>query len=151
MPELLRRGIGWRISPATTEKIEKSGAKRPRTPPCYPRTTIRRGSGSGAEPREEKLIMKKRTDGPKKLIMAILGAPKPNGLPRGRVKTKREAQVIRLIALGDTNQKIADRLGISIKTVEKHRENAMRKFKLRNTADITRFAVASKIIEVKPL
>lgn len=95
--------------------------------------------------------MKKRTDGPKKLIMAILGAPKPNGLPRGSVKTKREAQVIRLIALGNTNQKIADSLGISIKTVEKHRENAMRKFSLRNTADITRFAVASKIIEVKPL
>lgn len=66
-------------------------------------------------------------------------------------ETNREIEVIRLISLGFVNKEIADTLQISIKTVEKHRGNAMQKLKLRNTADITRYAVAAGIIKIKRL
>ena len=90
-------------------------------------------------------------DGPVALLHAILNGPNPTGRRSGRTKTNREAQVIELIALGHTNKSIAETLQISIKTIEKHRKNVTKKFQLRNTADITRFAVAAKIIEIKPL
>lgn len=90
-------------------------------------------------------------DGPVALIRAVLHAPPIVPGKRGRSKTDREAQVIRLIALGHSNKEIADRLQISIKTIEKHRGNSMRRFGLRNTADITRFAVATKLIKIQPL
>jgi DNA-binding CsgD family transcriptional regulator len=66
-------------------------------------------------------------------------------------ETYREGEVIRLIALGLLNKQIGDTLQISIKTVEKHRQNAMQKLNLRNTADITRYAVASGLIKIKLL
>lgn len=89
-------------------------------------------------------------DGPVALLRAVLNGPPATGRSSGRIKTNREAQVIRLIALGHSNKAIADTLQISIKTVEKHRGNAMQRFGLRNTADITRFAVAAKLIQIKP-
>lgn len=66
-------------------------------------------------------------------------------------ETHREVEVIRLISLGLLNKQIANALQISIKTVEKHRQNAMDKLGLRNTADITRYAVAAGIIKIKLL
>jgi DNA-binding CsgD family transcriptional regulator len=66
-------------------------------------------------------------------------------------ETYRESEVIRLIALGLLNKQIGDTLQISIKTVEKHRQNAMQKLNLRNTADITRYAVAAGLIKIKLL
>jgi DNA-binding CsgD family transcriptional regulator len=66
-------------------------------------------------------------------------------------ETYREREVIRLIALGLLNKQIGDTLQISIKTVEKHRQNAMQKLNLRNTADITRYAVAAGLIKIKLL
>lgn len=82
------------------------------------------------------------------LLQAVI-APPVKKVSR-RKKTNREYEVIRLIASGKINKEIADILQISIKTVEKHRQNIMKRFKLRNTADITRFAVATKIIKVSP-
>lgn len=63
--------------------------------------------------------------------------------------TLRMAQVAGFVAMGYINKEIADSLGISIKTVEKHREKLMKTYSLRNTADITRFAVAHGIITLK--
>lgn len=57
--------------------------------------------------------------------------------------SRREQEVAGLIAAGNTNQQIADILGISIKTVEKHRESLHRKFGFRNTADVCRWALAN--------
>jgi DNA-binding NarL/FixJ family response regulator len=45
------------------------------------------------------------------------------------------------IALGDSNKSIALALALSVKTIEKHRSNLMRKLRLHNTAGITLFAV----------
>jgi len=54
--------------------------------------------------------------------------------------TRRERDVLRGIAHGDGNKEIARTLAISIKTVEKHRGNLMRKLDLHNTATLTMFA-----------
>jgi DNA-binding NarL/FixJ family response regulator len=55
--------------------------------------------------------------------------------------TDREREVLKLIAEGHKNKEIADYLCISLKTVEKHRSNLMRKLDLHNTAALTAFAI----------
>src|SRR5262249_21720959 len=56
------------------------------------------------------------------------------------VITDRERQVLRNVAVGHSNKEIAAALGISIKTVEVHKANAMRKLNLRGRADVVRYA-----------
>jgi DNA-binding NarL/FixJ family response regulator len=55
--------------------------------------------------------------------------------------SNREEEVLRLIAWGAVNRQIAARLGISIKTVESHKANAMSKLGMTNRLDIVRYAV----------
>jgi DNA-binding NarL/FixJ family response regulator len=72
---------------------------------------------------------------------------------KGRAKTKatclspREAEVLQLIAEGEGNKQIAADLGISIKTVEKHRDHLMQKLDIHDTASLTRYAIEAGIIE----
>jgi DNA-binding NarL/FixJ family response regulator len=61
--------------------------------------------------------------------------------------TMRERQVLQLVAEGCANKEIAADLGISIKTVEKHRQKVMEKLDLHDTAGITRYAISAGIIE----
>lgn len=61
--------------------------------------------------------------------------------------TSREAEVVQLIAEGKANKQVAAELGISIKTVEKHRQRVMNKLDLHDTAGLTRYAIAAGIIE----
>jgi len=61
--------------------------------------------------------------------------------------SSRELEVLQLIAEGKANKQIASGLGISIKTVEKHRQHLMRKLDLHDTAGLTRYAIAAGIIE----
>jgi DNA-binding NarL/FixJ family response regulator len=61
--------------------------------------------------------------------------------------TSREVEVLQLIAEGKANKQTARELGISIKTVEKHRQHLMSKLDLHDTAGITRYAIAAGIIE----
>ena len=61
--------------------------------------------------------------------------------------TTREAELLQLIAEGHVNKQIASELSISIKTVEKHRQNLMDKLNIHDIAGLTRFAIASGIIE----
>lgn len=63
---------------------------------------------------------------------------------RGEAKgelTARESEVLRLIALGYSNKEIAGRLGLSVKTVEAHKSNAMRKLGIASRIDIVRYAI----------
>ena len=53
----------------------------------------------------------------------------------------REAQVLDRLAGGTTNREIADELSISVKTVDTHRGHVLKKLRLRNNSDITRFAI----------
>ena len=55
--------------------------------------------------------------------------------------TARERQVLTRIAAGHSNKAVARELNLSVKTIEKHRANLMRKLSLHNAADITRFAL----------
>jgi len=55
--------------------------------------------------------------------------------------TAREADVLRLIALGYVNKEVAARLNLSIKTVEAHKSNAMNKLGMKSRVDIVRYAM----------
>ena len=61
--------------------------------------------------------------------------------------TTREAEVLQLIAEGRANKQIAAELCISIKTVEKHRQQVMNKLGIHDVAGLTRHAISKGIIE----
>ena len=61
--------------------------------------------------------------------------------------TPREAEVLQLIAEGQTNKQIAGELGISAKTVEKHRQQVMNKLRIHDVAGLTRYAMAKGVIK----
>jgi DNA-binding NarL/FixJ family response regulator len=61
--------------------------------------------------------------------------------------TSRETEVLQLVAEGHANKQVAASLEISIKTVEKHRQRLMDKLNIHETAGLTRYAIAHRIIE----
>ncbi len=60
--------------------------------------------------------------------------------------TKREIDVLRLLALGYSNKEIADELVVSVKTIQSHRANIKAKLNLRSRAQLVRYAKDRKII-----
>lgn len=60
--------------------------------------------------------------------------------------TLREREVIKLIAEGNTNKMIARMLSISVKTVEKHRGNMMKKLDLHSASKITAYAIENRLV-----
>lgn len=60
--------------------------------------------------------------------------------------TQREKEIIVLVAQGKTNKEIGKDLFISLRTVETHRNNLMRKLELKGTASLIRFAFENKLI-----
>ncbi len=69
----------------------------------------------------------------------------PRGI--GETLTTREREVLKLVAEGYTNKEIAGLLGISIKTVENHRANIMRKLDLHDRTDLARYAVRIGLVD----
>lgn len=61
--------------------------------------------------------------------------------------TPRETEVLQLIAEGRANKQIADDLAISIKTVEKHRQQVMNKLNIHDVASLTRYAISKGMVE----
>jgi DNA-binding NarL/FixJ family response regulator len=61
--------------------------------------------------------------------------------------TSREAEVLQLVAEGLANKQIAAELAISIKTVEKHRQQAMNKLNIHDIAGLTRYAMTKGWVE----
>jgi DNA-binding NarL/FixJ family response regulator len=61
--------------------------------------------------------------------------------------TSREREVIQMVAEGKGNRQAAAELGVSIKTVEKHRQHAMNKLNIHDIAGLTRYAVAEGIVD----
>jgi len=80
-----------------------------------------------------------------------LSVESPDGRPvlktRNTALTSRELEVLQLVAEGKANKQVARELGISIKTVEKHRQHLMSKLDLHDTAGLTRYAISAGIIE----
>ncbi len=66
---------------------------------------------------------------------------------RGEDLTTREAEVLQLIAEGFSNKQIAGELNISIKTVEKHRQQVMNKLNIHDVAGLTRYAISRGLVE----
>jgi len=61
--------------------------------------------------------------------------------------TTREREVMKLIAEGQRNKDVAKYLSISLKTVEKHRSNMMKKLDLHSTSSITSYAIKNGLVE----
>ena len=61
--------------------------------------------------------------------------------------THREREVLKLVAEGHSNRSIAQFLSLSVKTVEKHRSNVMRKLDLHNAAMLTAYAIEKGLVE----
>jgi len=61
--------------------------------------------------------------------------------------SEREREVLRLLALGHTNQEIAKQLYISVRTAETHRAHIMQKLRLETRAELVRFALGQGLLE----
>jgi len=61
--------------------------------------------------------------------------------------TAREREIIQLLAEGKSNKEAASTLGISVKTIEAHRANIMRKLRLRSVSELVRYAIRNKIVQ----
>ncbi len=61
--------------------------------------------------------------------------------------THREREVVQLLAEGETNKGVADKLQISVKTVETHRARIMSKLSLKTVADLVRYAIRNLMVE----
>lgn len=85
---------------------------------------------------KKRLDQYEKTDGGRKLMRR-----KTDSL------TEREVEVLQLVAEGNANKQTADKLGISMKTVEKHRQSAMNKLHIHDTAGLTRYAIAAGLVE----
>ena len=63
--------------------------------------------------------------------------------------TIREREVLVLIAEGQSNKEIADRLGIGVRTIETHRERIMRRLSIHSVAGLTKYAIANGLIPLE--
>ena len=70
----------------------------------------------------------------------------PIPLDRYDLLTAREREILQLVGEGYTAIEISDKLSISIRTVEKHRSNLMKKLEVKNHADMIRFALQRGLI-----
>jgi DNA-binding NarL/FixJ family response regulator len=62
--------------------------------------------------------------------------------------TEREIEILKNVTEGYSNQDIADRLNISIRTVETHKSNIMKKLNIDNTAELVKYALRNNIIQL---
>ena len=60
--------------------------------------------------------------------------------------TNREIEIVQLIADGNTDREIGEKLSISGKTVSTHRKNILRKLDMKNTAMLIRYAMSQKLV-----
>lgn len=84
------------------------------------------------------------------VIHGYLSSGKPtsgNGTTWERL-TQREREVLKLVAEGHGNKHIANYLNLSVKTVEKHRSNLMRKLGLHNAASLTAYAIERGLVRL---
>jgi two-component system, NarL family, response regulator NreC len=78
-------------------------------------------------------------------VGAALARPAEGGGPPGGL-TEREAEVLRLIALGNTNAEIAQGLSLSVRTVESHRKHIQQKLGVTTRPELVRYALEHKLI-----
>lgn len=81
-----------------------------------------------------------------KIVVGYLEGGTVSACSPWEILTHRERVILKLIAEGRQNKNIASYLCISVKTVEKHRSNLMRKLNLHNTAAVTAFAIERQLV-----
>ena len=74
-----------------------------------------------------------------------------NRLPRFATLTTREREVLKMLAEGNSVKEIACDLNLSVKTVEAHKFNLMRKLDIHNKAQLVQYAIQKKIIKIPNL
>ncbi len=74
--------------------------------------------------------------------------PSPEALPRKRVLTAREREVLKLLAEGRTVRSAAGVLGLSVKTVDAHKFNLMRKLGIHNKAELVMWAIQKNVVKL---
>lgn len=83
------------------------------------------------------------------VISSFVGRPsKKRKAGRLNLTTQREQEVLTLLAYGHTNGEIADKLCISERTVETHRNNIMSKLELKSRAELVRFAIDNGLLKL---
>lgn len=83
------------------------------------------------------------------IVLAQIGNGVPHNGSSAEALTRREREVLKLIAEGATTKEVAQRLGISAKTAQVHRDNLKQKLELRSTAAMVRYAIKHKLIRVE--
>ena len=76
-------------------------------------------------------------------------SPERQGQPGKRINrlSSREVEVLQLIAEGQPNKQVAAELGVSFKTVDKHRQHLMSKLDIHDIAGLTRYAISAGVIQ----
>jgi len=84
-----------------------------------------------------------------KLVNDVRSRSKGSGIaPRGSTLTPREREVVKMLAEGNSVRRIAALLGLSVKTVEAHKFNLMRKLDIHNKAQLVTYAIQKKIVKM---
>ena len=73
---------------------------------------------------------------------------KPQPMRPENLLTKRETEIVSLLARGKSNKEVATDLNISLRTAETHRANIMNKLQLHSVQDLVRYAVKNKLVEL---
>ncbi len=99
---------------------------------------------------KELVEMVRRTHAAPRAVLERRGAgwPSEEFLPRKRVLTAREREVLKLLAEGRTVRSAADVLGLSMKTVDAHKFNLMRKLGIHNKAELVMWAIQKRVVKL---
>jgi two-component system response regulator NreC len=103
---------------------------------------------------EELVDMVRRTHAAQKTVLREIPErrlgewPSEDLLPRKRVLTAREREVLKLLAEGKTVRSAADVLGLSSKTVDAHKFNLMRKLGIHNKAELVMWAIQKRVVKL---
>jgi DNA-binding NarL/FixJ family response regulator len=82
------------------------------------------------------------------IVLAQIGNAAASNGSSATALTRREREVLKLIAEGATTKEVAQRLGISTKTAQVHRDNLKQKLELHSTAALVRYAIKHKLSRV---
>lgn len=98
---------------------------------------------------QELVEMVRRTAADRRAVCRQIGDwPNAESLRRNRVLTEREREVLKLLAEGRTVRSTAGVLGLSIKTVDAHKFNLMRKLGIHNKAELVMWAIQKRVVKL---
>lgn len=82
------------------------------------------------------------------IIRSMMQKANPQSVSKFELLSKREVELLKLIAEGKSNKEIADELFISVRTVESHKNHIMVKLELKNQVELIKFAIKEGITEL---